>query len=186
MSRFTITDLPLVGLKLIERQRLGDHRGSLTRLFCAENLAAAGWYKSLAQINHTYTAKRGTVRGMHYQQPPYDEMKLVTCLQGEVWDVAIDLRTGSPTFLHWHAETLSANNSRAMLIPEGFAHGFQAMTDDVELLYCHSVVHNPEAESALNAQDPMLAINWPIKITDISVRDANHQLIDKNFKGVKL
>jgi dTDP-4-dehydrorhamnose 3,5-epimerase len=71
-----------------------------------------------------------------------------------------------------------------MLIPEGFAHGFQAMTDDVELLYCHSAAHNPEAESALNAQDPMLAINWPIKITDISVRDANHRLIDKNFKGV--
>ncbi len=186
MSRFVITDLPLEGLKLIERQRFGDHRGSLTRLFCAENLAAAGWSKPISQINHTYTAKRGTLRGMHYQQHPYDEMKLVTCLQGEVWDVAVDLRTGSPTFLHWHAETLSANNSRAILIPEGFAHGFQAMTDDVELLYCHSAAHNPAAESALNAQDSRMAINWPIKITDISIRDANHPMIDKNFKGVKL
>jgi dTDP-4-dehydrorhamnose 3,5-epimerase len=186
VSRFTITDLPLVGLKLIERQRLGDSRGFLTRLFCAEALSESGWLKPIAQINHTYTAQRGTLRGMHYQQPPYAEIKMVSCLQGEVWDVAVDLRTGSPTFLHWHAETLSANNSRAMLIPEGFAHGFQAMTDDVELLYCHSAAHTPEAESALNGQDPMLAINWPIKITDISVRDANHRLIDKNFKGVKL
>jgi dTDP-4-dehydrorhamnose 3,5-epimerase len=186
MSRFVITDLPLEGLKLIERKRLGDHRGFLARLFCAEDLATVGWYKSLAQINHTYTAQRGTLRGMHYQQPPYNEMKLVTCLQGEIWDVAVDLRAGSPTFLNWHAETLTADNSRAMLIPEGFAHGFQTMTDDVELLYCHSAVHNSEAESALNAQDPSLAINWPIKITDISIRDANHPLIDKNFKGVML
>lgn len=186
MSRFIITALPLEGLKLIERQRLGDGRGFLSRLFCAEDLVTAGWDKPIAQINHTYTAQRGTVRGMHYQQPPHAEMKLVSCLQGEVWDVALDLRTGSPTFLHWHAEVLSANNNRAMLIPEGFAHGFQTLSDDVQLIYCHSAAYSSEAEAALNAQDLSLAIKWPIVITELSIRDAKHPMIDVKFKGVSL
>jgi dTDP-4-dehydrorhamnose 3,5-epimerase len=186
MSRFTVTALPMAGLKLIERQRLGDSRGFLSRLFCARELAATGWHKPIAQINHTHTAQRGTVRGMHYQQPPYAEMKLVTCIQGEVWDVAIDLRAGSPTFLHWHAELLSADNQYAMLIPEGFAHGFQTLSDHVALLYCHTVPHNSAAEAALNAQDPRLAIQWPITITELSVRDTNHPLIDTQFTGVSL
>ena len=186
MSRFTVTDLPLAGLKRIERQRLGDSRGLLSRLFCAQELAAAGWHKPIAQINHTHTAQRGTVRGMHYQQPPHAEMKLVTCIQGEVWDVAVDLRAGSPTFLQWHAELLSADNQRAMLIPEGFAHGFQTLSDHVALLYCHTAPHNSAAEAALNAQDPRLAIQWPITIAELSARDTNHPLIDTQFTGVSL
>ncbi len=186
MSRFTVTDLSLAGLKQIERQPLGDSRGFLSRLFCAQELAAAGWHKPIAQINHTHTAQRGTVRGMHYQQPPHAEMKLVTCIQGEVWDVAVDLRAGSPTFLHWHAELLSADNQRAMLIPEGFAHGFQTLSDHVALLYCHTAPHNSAAEAALNAQDPSLAIQWPINITELSARDANHPLINTQFIGVSL
>lgn len=186
MSRFAVTDLALVGIKLIERQRLGDSRGFLSRLFCAEELAPAGWHKPIAQINHTYTQKKGTVRGMHYQQPPHAEMKLVTCIQGEVWDVVVDLRAGSPTFLHWHAETLSADNYRALLIPEGFAHGFQTLSDDVQLLYCHTAAYSPEAEGALNAQDPHLAIKWPIAITELSIRDAKHPLVDTKFEGVSL
>ena len=126
MKRLAIADLPLAGLKRIERQRLGDARGFLSRLFCAEELAAAGWSKPIAQINQTFTAKRGTVRGLHFQYPPHAEMKLVSCLRGEVWDVAVDVRAGSKTFLRWHAERLSADNGCALLIPEGFAHGFQA------------------------------------------------------------
>jgi len=186
MSRFIVTALPLFGLKRIERQRLGDSRGNLSRLFCAEELAIAGWHKPIAQVNHTYTAKCGTVRGMHYQRPPQAEMKLVSCVHGEVWDVAVDLRAGSPTFLQWHAEQLSADNNRALLIPEGFAHGFQAMTNDVQLIYCHSAAHNPSAEAALNAQDPRLTIKWPLAISEISVRDANHMLIDAKFGGLSL
>ena len=186
MSRFTVTDLPLAGLKRIERQRLGDSRGFLSRLFCAQELAAAGWHKPIAQINHTHTAQRGTVRGMHYQRPPHAEMKLVTCIQGEVWDVAVDLRAGSSTFLQWHAELLSAVNHRALLIPEGFAHGFQTLSDNAALVYCHTVPHNPAAEAALNAQDQRLAIQWPITITELSARDANHPLIDTQFIGVTL
>jgi dTDP-4-dehydrorhamnose 3,5-epimerase len=184
LSRFTVTDLPLAGLKRIERQRLGDSRGFLSRLFCAEELAAVGWCKPIAQINHTYTAQCGTVRGMHYQHSPHAEMKLVSCIQGEVWDVAVDLRAGCPTFLHWHAEILSADNNRALLIPEGFAHGFQTLSDDVTLLYCHTAAYSPKAEAALNAQDPRLAITWPLAITELSLRDAKHPLIDTRFKGV--
>lgn len=186
MSRFTITELALAGLKLIDRKRLGDNRGFLSRLFCGETLAESGWLKPIAQINHTYTAKKGCVRGMHYQRPPYTEMKLVRCLQGEVWDVAVDLRADSPTFLHWHAEVLSADNNRAMLIPEGFAHGFQTLSEDVQLLYCHSLPHSPASEEALNAQDPQLCIKWPIKITQLSVKDAKHPMIDAKFEGVSL
>lgn len=186
MNRFAVTDLPLAGLKLVERKRLGDSRGFLARLFCAEELAIANWLKPVAQINHTYTAKRGTVRGMHFQHPPHAEMKLVSCIRGEVYDVAVDVRAGSPTFLHWHAERLSADNGRALLIPEGFAHGFQALTDDVELLYCHSASHNPAAEAGLNPQDARLNIAWPLAITELSTKDASHPLIATEYEGVLL
>ena len=186
MSHIAMTDLPLSGLKLIERQRVGDHRGSLIRLFCAQDLYQVGWVKPIAQINHTCTTKRGTLRGMHFQRPPYAEMKLVSCIKGEVWDVAVDVRVGSATFLHWHAELLTAQNRRAMLIPEGFAHGFQALSDDVELLYCHSAPYVLQSEVALNAQDPQLAIPWPLEISEISLRDKNHSFISPNFEGVFL
>lgn len=184
--KFTVTDLPLAGLKLIERQRLDDSRGFLSRIFCAEELAAAGWHKPIAQINHTFTKKTGTIRGMHFQRPPHAEMKLVSCIRGEVWDVAVDVRTGSNTFLQWHAERLSAGNGRALLIPEGFVHGFQALTDDAELLYCHSAVYTATAEAGLNAKDPMLAITWPREITELSPRDAQHPLLNEHFIGVEL
>lgn len=186
MSRFSITNLPLTGLKLIERQRLGDSRGSLSRLFCADELAAAGWDAPIAQINHSCTARRGTVRGMHYQRPPAAEMKLVTCLRGEVWDLAVDVRADSPSFLHWHAERLSADNGRALLIPQGFAHGFQALCDDVELLYCHSAAYKPDAEMGLNPQDSALAIAWPLLVANLSVGDAGRALIESGFEGVRL
>lgn len=186
MNRFAVSDLPLEGLKLIERQRIGDSRGFLSRLFCAEELAAAGWVKPIVQINHTHTSLLGTVRGMHFQRPPHAEMKLVNCIRGEVWDVAVDLRTNSPTLLHWHAERLSADNGRALLIPEGFAHGFQALTDDVELLYCHSAAYNSSAEAGLNPLDARLAISWPLAISELSARDAAHPLIETGFEGVRL
>lgn len=183
MSRFTITNLPLVGLKRVERRSLEDSRGFLSRLFCSVELASAGWQKPIAQINHTLTAKRGTIRGMHFQHPPHAEMKLVICLRGRVWDVAVDLRAGSDTLLNWHAEELSAENHRALLVPEGFAHGFQALTDDVELLYCHSVDYHKEAEGGLNPRDSRLAIDWPLEISEISDADAHHPMINQDFSG---
>jgi dTDP-4-dehydrorhamnose 3,5-epimerase len=186
MSRFKITELSMTGLKLVERQRLSDMRGFFTRLFCAEDLAEAGWETQIAQINHSYSHGRGTVRGMHFQYPPYAERKLVNCVRGKVWDVAVDLRVDSVTFLRWHAEELSAENGKALLIPEGFAHGFQALTDDVELLYCTSEAYHPEAEAGLDPRDPELAISWPLEITVLSTKDANHPQIDENFEGVRI
>ena len=184
MSRFTLTHLPLAGLKRIERKPMIDARGSFARLFCARELAAAGWAKPIAQINHSYTAQRGTVRGLHFQYPPHAEMKLVICLRGEVWDVAVDLRAGSPTFLGWHAERLSAENGAALLIPEGFAHGFQTLTDEVELLYLHTHPYVPEAEGRIHPLEARLAIAWPLAITGLSERDAGAAPLPADFGGV--
>lgn len=185
MARLTITPTPLAGLHLVQRQPLGDARGSLARVFCQDELAQAGWVRPIAQINHTVTLARGTVRGLHYQRPPHAEMKLVSCLRGEVWDVVVDLRAGSPTFLVWHAERLSARNGRAFLIPEGCAHGFQALDDQVELLYCHSAPYVAESEAGLHPQDPRLGVRWPLPVAALSARDAGHPLMDAEFKGVR-
>jgi len=184
VNRLTVTDLPLAGLKRVARQRLGDDRGFLARLFCAEELRDAGWHEAVAQVNHTMTARKGTVRGMHFQRPPHAEMKLVSCVRGEVFDVAVDLRHGSLTFLRWHAEHLSADNNRALLIPQGFAHGFQALTDDAELIYCHSAAYDAASEGGLNPRDPRLAIAWPLPITEMSARDAQVAMLDAAFTGM--
>ena len=110
----------------------------------------------------------------------------MTCLRGAVWDVAVDLRNESPTFLQWHAEELSAANCRALLIPEGFAHGFQTLADDCELIYMHSSAYAPGAEAGLNPFDPGLAIVWPLAVAELSDRDAQHPMLDDQFKGVTL
>jgi dTDP-4-dehydrorhamnose 3,5-epimerase len=175
--RFEFTQLPLTGLFLVKRKRMGDSRGYLERLFCARELAETGWTESIAQINQTYTAKAGTIRGMHFQYPPHAEKKLVMCLRGRVYDVAIDIRKDSPTFLKWHGEILSPEASNALLIPEGFAHGFQTLTPDVEMLYCHSAFYAPESESGIHYNDPAVGIEWPMKVTDVSERDKKHPLI---------
>jgi dTDP-4-dehydrorhamnose 3,5-epimerase len=185
MSKFEIFELPMAGLKQIKREKIEDNRGFLERIFCEKSLLEAGWVKPIAQINHTFTAKHGTVRGMHFQHTPNAEMKLIHCIRGEVWDVAVDIRLGSPTFLNWHAEKLSSINGLAMLIPEGFAHGFQTLTDDVEMLYCHSAPYSVEAEGGLSPIDPLLNISWPLKITELSNRDASHPRITPKFNGLK-
>ena len=180
MSRFTLIETPLSGLTLLQRHPIGDQRGYLERLFCREELAAIIGGRAIIQINHTLTARSGTIRGMHFQRAPHAEMKLVTCLHGEVFDVAVDLRRDSPTFLHWHAEHLGADNHRTLVIPEGFAHGFQTLTDDCELIYLHTALYNPAAEGGLNALDPRLAIGWPLPVTEISERDRNHALLGRD------
>ena len=186
MNRLIVTDTPIGGVKLVQRQPLGDQRGFLTRLFCARELAQAGWHAPVAQINQTLTRQRGTLRGMHYQDVPHAEMKLVSCLRGEVWDVAVDLRAGSPTFLHWHAQQLSAANRYALLIPEGCAHGFQTLSDDAELLYCHSMAYASQADAGFNPLDKALAIAWPLPVALLSERDARHPPIGARFEGIRL
>ena len=183
-ARFDVLATPIAGLQVLQRKPIGDDRGYLERLFCAEELQALVTGKRIAQVNHTLTVRRGTVRGLHFQHPPHAETKFVHCLRGEVFDVAVDLRRGSPTFLRWHAEVLSAANHRTFVIPEGFAHGFQALADDCEMLYFHTAAYRQTAEGGLHAKDPRLAIRWPLPVAGLSPRDAAHAFLDAHFDGV--
>jgi dTDP-4-dehydrorhamnose 3,5-epimerase len=182
--RFDILDMPIKGLMLLQRKPIGDHRGYLERMFCSEELKSLIPGKSLVQINHTLTANRGTVRGMHFQHSPHAETKLISCMRGEVFDVAVDLRRDSPSFLHWHAEILSADNHKTLVVPDGFAHGFQTLTKDCELLYLHTSAYHEDAEGGLNARDPSLDIKWPLPIAEQSTRDAAHPFVSEDFGGV--
>lgn len=184
MGRFDITRTALDGLVVVERRQLADHRGWFSRFFCAEEFAELGWVLPIAQMNHTCTRQRGAVRGLHFQRPPHAEDKFVSCLKGEVWDVAVDLRRHSRTYLRWHAERLSAQNRRSLLIPQGFAHGFQALSDDCELLYLHTRAYAPQAEGGLRPTDPALGIEWPLPIGEMSERDSSHPLLDAEFVGL--
>jgi len=176
-SRFEILETSLLGLSALGRKPVGDARGSLERMFCATELANLLEGRSIVQINRTHTAARGTVRGMHFQNPPHAELKIVSCLRGEVFDVAVDLRPDSPTRYHWHAEILSAENHKTLAIPEGFAHGFQTLTDDCEMLYFHTAAYRSDAESGLHPLDPALAVEWPLAITAMSTRDSSQPFI---------
>jgi len=186
MSGFELSQLPLAGLTLVKRNPFSDSRGAFARLFCAETMVGAGWTGGIVQVNYSATSNKGTVRGMHYQIPPHAEAKLVSCLHGEIFDVAVDLRAGSPTFLQWYGTILSGANNMALLIPPGFAHGFQALTDDVEMIYCHSKDYVPEFEAGLQALDPKVAIAWPEPITNRSERDSALGAVLDNFEGIRL
>lgn len=186
MSRFDIHDTPLQGVKLITRKPMGDKRGWLERGFCAEDLKPAGWVKPIAQINRTHTTQKGTVRGMHFQKPPHAEMKLVSCLHGKVIDIAVDLRAGSPTFLQHFKAELSEDNHTSMLLPEGVAHGFQTLSNNVEMLYLHSASYAPESEDSLHPEDPLLSIHWPLTISVLSDRDKGKAFITREYKGILL
>jgi dTDP-4-dehydrorhamnose 3,5-epimerase len=186
LRRFEFISTPLAGLTLFRRKPIQDERGLFERFYCQEELQQAGIDKPIVQINHSLSRMAGTVRGMHFQYPPYAETKIVSCVKGRIFDVAVDIRSASPTFLHWHGETLSAENFLSLIIPEGFAHGFQTLTDDCELLYFHTARYEPQAEGALNAEDPRLGISWPLAVVEISNRDRSHPLLCNGFSGVRL
>ena len=177
MSRFDFIATPLAGLIVVQRKPIEDERGFFTRFYCAEEFANVGWTKPIAQMNHTLTCRRGTVRGLHFQYAPHAEAKLVSCLKGEIFDVAVDLRPDASTYLRWHGEILSADNRRSLLIPEGFAHGYQTLTDDCELFYLHSSPYRADAEGGLNVNDPKLGIAWPSAIGYLSERDRSHPML---------
>ena len=185
-ERFEVHRTPLSGLKVIDRKVIADERGFLERLYAADELHDEVAGRSIVQINRTRTTKRGTVRGLHFQVPPHAEFKLVSCLRGAAFDVAVDLRRGSSTFLKWHAERLADAEHRMLLIPEGFAHGFQALTDDCELLYFHSASYRPESEGGVNPMDPAVGIRWPEEIAALSARDAGHPMLTSDYLGLAL
>ena len=179
-----LTSTPIAGLHLAESAPVADHRGALTRFYCERALSAALGPRRIVQINHTRTHVVGAIRGMHLQRPPHAEMKFVRCVKGRVWDVTVDLRARSPTFLKWHAEELSPENGRMMIIPEGCAHGFQVLEADSELLYLHTAFYTPDSEGGFSCHDIAFNIHWPLPAADLSKRDASHQPIAPHFTGI--
>jgi dTDP-4-dehydrorhamnose 3,5-epimerase len=161
-------------------QPFADHRGSFLNAFRAQepSFAEAWGDRRIAQVNLSRTDDVGTVRGLHLQAPPHSEAKLVRCLRGRVWDVAVDLRPGSASFGHWHAVELCPSSSNALLLPEGCAHGFQVLEDSSELLYLHSGAWVPQAETGVRFNDPQLAIPWPLPPTGLSERDLALPLLE--------
>ena len=176
----------IAGLWVAESSPRLDNRGTFSRFFCQETLGDALGGRQIIQINHSCTTQRGAVRGLHFQHAPHAEMKLVRCLRGKVWDVAVDLRLDSPTFLQWFATELTPANARMMIIPEGCAHGFQSLEPDSELLYLHTAAYSPMAEGGIHHADARLKIAWPLPVTDLSQRDRQLPYIESDFAGVRL
>ena len=177
-------EAPLAGVYIIELEPFQDERGLFIRTFCQKEFAKIGFQKPIVQINHSVTRKTGTIRGMHYQLPPSCETKIIRCVQGEVFDVMVDIRAGSPTFLQWYGVELTKDNFRLVYIPEGFAHGFQSITENVELIYLSSSFYSPEHERGLRFDDPALVIDWPLPVGIVSPKDQICPFIDCNFKGI--
>lgn len=167
------TELALKGVCLIEPKRREDERGFFARTFCVEEFFAHGLDPAVAQCNVSYNRRRGTLRGLHYQAPPYAEVKLVRCTAGAAFDVVVDIRPSSPTFKRWLGVELSARNRKMLYIPEGFAHGFQTLDDHTELFYQMSKVYVPEAARGIRWDDPSLAIVWPLSVTIVSDCDCH-------------
>jgi len=166
-----VSPTSLDGPALIDTVRRGDERGWFARVMCRETLAAHGLPHDFVQANHSMTRRRGSIRGLHFQRPPHAEAKLVRCVRGAIHDVIVDVREGSPTRWRWEAFALSAENGRMLIVPEGFAHGFQTLTDDAEVTYHVTHSYTPEAEGGLRHSDPALGIAWPLPVTDISAKD---------------
>ena len=174
------------GISLIETESFNDERGMFARLFCSSALEELMEGRSIKQINTSYTKSKGSIRGLHFQAPPRSEMKLIRCLKGAVWDVAVDLRSGSPTFLCSFGVRLSPENLIMLVIPEGFAHGFQTLEPDTELLYLHTEFYSPLLEGGVRFDDPIFDIKRPLTPTEVSERDKVHELINHDFDGIKL
>lgn len=179
-----VTPLGIDGACAIDAMPRKDKRGTFSRLFCDRELRAVHHGRRIVQINLSLTLKRGALRGLHFQRSPASEAKLVRCLTGTLFDVVVDLRRGSRTFLQWHGEELSEGNSRMLYIPEGCAHGFQALEANVEALYLHTGEYSSSHEGGLRHDDPLLGIEWPLPVTDLSDRDRSHPLLKADFLGL--
>jgi dTDP-4-dehydrorhamnose 3,5-epimerase len=174
----------LGGSYLIETERKKDDRGWFTRTWCKDEFSQIGHTAEWVQHNHTLTIEKGSLRGLHYQLLPFAETKLVRCVVGSVYDVIVDIRKDSPTYLQYLGVELSSSNGRMLYIPEGFAHGFQTLEPNCEMLYCHSAAYKPGFEGGLHFSDPSLKIQWPLEPTIISDRDKTHPFIDNTFQGL--
>lgn len=172
MMKFVETELR--DAYLVNLDERADERGSFTRIFCQKELAEIGFDKQIKQTNHSITKEKGTLRGMHYQVSPSSEVKIIRVVKGTIYDVIVDLRPSSETFLNWTSNTLSAENPQLLYVPEGFAHGFQTMGPNVEMIYQHSSFYSPEDERGFRYDDPKIKISWPLPVSFVSKRDQEH------------
>lgn len=178
------TETSLKGGHVIDLETFTDERGWFARTFCKDEFRKIGHNKEWLQLNHSFTKNQGTLRGMHYQLPPFSEIKLVRCIAGKIYDVIVDIRKDSSTFLQWFGVELSGENKKMIYIPEGFAHGFETLTDDCELIYHHTAMYTPGSEGGLKYDDKILGIQWPIPVKAMSERDKAHSYLEKDFKGI--
>ncbi|MGZ3921739.1 MAG: dTDP-4-dehydrorhamnose 3,5-epimerase [Bacteroidia bacterium] len=178
------TETFLKGSYIIELTPFYDERGGFARTYCKKEFKEINHSKEFVQLNQSYNTHKGTIRGMHYQVAPFLEIKLIRCIRGSVFDVIIDIRQNSPTFLQHIAVELSESNKKMIYVPEGFAHGFQTLEDNTQLVYHHTEYYNAQADAGLNYNDPILNIKWPIPVSIISEKDKNNKLINPGFKGV--
>lgn len=185
-ERFEFQPLPMPGLWLVRQKPIEDQRGFFSRFYCAEEFRAIGMDVPLSQINHSLSLVPGTVRGLHFQHPPHAETKVVTCMQGRIFDVAVDLRRGSPTYLDWFGVELSGESHASVVIPPGFAHGYQTLTDRSEILYLVTARYSREAEDGLNPFDPAVGIEWPVPVTEVSGRDKQRPMIAPTHGGIEV
>lgn len=176
--------LPIAGAFEVRHDLRSDPRGRFKRQYCEQEFAVAGLETRWVQVNHSVTLGKGSLRGMHFQRQPAAEAKLVSCPVGRAYDVAVDLRTGSPTFLKWAA--VEIDEATSIYIPKGCAHGFQALSDEIHLIYQHSAPYSPESEGGVRFDDPAIGIEWPLPLGTISDRDRSFPLIDADFEGIRL
>ncbi|WP_141992105.1 dTDP-4-dehydrorhamnose 3,5-epimerase [Bacillus sp. B4EP4a] len=180
-----ITKTKLNGVMVIEPKIFGDHRGWFTETYNEENFKKAGIDTVFIQDNHSFSATKGTLRGLHYQKDPKAQTKLVRCTKGSIFDVAIDIRKESPTYGEWYGVELSEENKKQLLVPKGFAHGFMTLTDNVEVQYKVDELYSPEHDRGIIWSDPEIGIEWPMDIKPVlSAKDENAPLLkdaENNF-----
>lgn len=180
-----ISPLSIAGAAVVTFTPHIDERGEFCRLFCVEELKGIVLNRKIVQINRSTTELAGTIRGLHFQSPPHAEMKFFQCTRGSVFDVIVDIRKNSPTFLSYYGIELSPGLRKMVVIPEGCAHGFQALEDDVEVMYFTTEYYQPGSEGGIRFDDPKIGITWSLPVTDLSDRDRNHPLINDNFSGIQ-
>ena len=179
-NNFLKQNIPLV----IKLNTFEDNRGKLSKIYCATRFKKFVKKFQIKQINYVTVKKKGTIKGMHFQKKPYSEVKIVHVLKGNIFDVVVDVRKNSKNFLKSKTYILNSSDKSCLLIPKGYGHGFQTLTDDCEILYFHSEVYKPTKELSLNPFDPSMNISWPLKVSKISLKDKKTKFISSNFKGI--
>lgn len=185
MDSLKFFELPLKGSYTIDLEKLEDERGFFARYWCQNEISKIGLDTNVVQINNSVNKTKGTIRGLHFQRPPKAETKIIRCIKGSIWDVIVDLRFESPTYGKWYSYELNEDNRTMMYVPKGFAHGFQTLVDDVEILYMHSEFYSKNYEAGLFYNDEDLAINWPLPVTQITSRDKSHPVF-RDIQPIKL